>query len=549
MSASRLYPWGLRLLSVWGILLVAFALPYLPPGPPLAVFESWPRDHEQRQRLVAAYGFDRSLPVQYGLWMQRLVTGQWGTSRFYNRPVFHDVLRATGSTLVLLLWTALVYSVWLALCKAGRCLLLGRGSSPSNGRYLLFLETLPTFLVAVIVHDIAIWHLGWVTLTNVALFAPYHYLNPIIMFLPASVLALTPLIHWHTRGQHVQMDCAQSHWQRLGRHWRQLCSVLHPLLGFFLMEVLLTEYVFALPGLGRFGVDVVKRRDFAAIQGFIVSLGVLYLLLHSMFKAGAKHRTDSDTPDIPDTRRALFSSIWGLLLLLSLTLWASQLWLYDPTEIHTRDQLLRPNARYILGTDFLGRDVLSRALAGFRSTMPRILVVTTLTAVASGLLLSMCWMLPDRLKGVWHASLAVFEALPPFLLALLAYVVVSHVSWPLETAFTIACVPITLQLASRRRAWLHQLATLAYVAELVLLLHVSFFYLNLIPEPISPTWGGDIRIGVNYSHVNIWLVLAPTLAVSWSRLVFRKLGVYSALPPTVVPLAATPVWSATAAGR
>ena len=67
------------------------------------------------------------------------------------------------------------------------------------------------------------------------------------------------------------------------------------------------------------------------------------------------------------------------------TVWAPALLRYDPMEIHSHDQFLAPGYRYTLGTDFLGRDVLSRTVKGFRSSIPRVLFLTVLIGGVSWL--------------------------------------------------------------------------------------------------------------------------------------------------------------------
>jgi ABC-type dipeptide/oligopeptide/nickel transport system permease subunit len=53
---------------------------------------------------------------------------------------------------------------------------------------------------------------------------------------------------------------------------------------------------------------------------------------------------------------------------------------------------------------------------------------------------------------------------------------------------------------------------------------VTFFFLNITTESFVPTWGGDIRLGMNYSHINIWILLTPSLAIAWSRYSFHLLS-------------------------
>jgi hypothetical protein len=122
------------------------------------------------------------------------------------------------------------------------------------------------------------------------------------------------------------------------------------------------------------------------------------------------------------------------------------------------------------------------------------------------------------------------EALPPFLLAFMAFLVVEHIPRPLEATLVIACFPTAGHLMVARVPLPQRLARLAQLGEHVLMLEVAFFFLNLSPESLAPTWGGDIRHGMHYSHINMWLVLAPALAVVWSRSIFHQLGLYALAP-------------------
>ena len=89
---------------------------------------------------------------------------------------------------------------------------------------------------------------------------------------------------------------------------------------------------------------------------------------------------------------------------------AAQLAPYSPTEIHSQDQLLRPGYRYLLGTDFLGRDILSRTLSGFRSTIPRVLLLTALTGSIAWLWLRLHRWCRGPLSLVWHSGAALIDS-------------------------------------------------------------------------------------------------------------------------------------------
>jgi ABC-type dipeptide/oligopeptide/nickel transport system permease subunit len=207
----------------------------------------------------------------------------------------------------------------------------------------------------------------------------------------------------------------------------------------------------------------------------------------------------------------------------AVTLWAPALVLYDPMEIHSRDQFLAPGYRYALGTDFLGRDVLSRTVKGFRSSIPRVVVLTVIIEGVSWLVLNGKWRIQRPLSLWWRAGLALLHGIPSFVLAFMVFVVFERHSWALDVALTVAGLSVAAHLMAEKTTPLRRVARCAQLGGLVLLLEVTFYFLNLNTESFAPTWGGDLRHGMHYGHINIWMVLAPALAVVWSRYSLHQL--------------------------
>ena len=83
---------------VISVALVCFLLVHLTPGDPLVAVLPADASQELAAQLRAAYGFDRPLPVQFGLWLWRAVNGDLGNSIATGRPVLSEVLRAVGNT-------------------------------------------------------------------------------------------------------------------------------------------------------------------------------------------------------------------------------------------------------------------------------------------------------------------------------------------------------------------------------------------------------------------------------------------------------------------
>ena len=524
MSTGRLQYWSLKCLSLVGLTLVVFALPYLMPGSPLALYVAWPDDRVQQARLVADYALDRPLPYQYGRWLQRIVTGEWGQSRFYPRLVAADIWTATGRTLVLLAWTA---------CAFGLCLLSQWGwrqwrppTKPATGclTLLVFVAILPSFIVALVGRETLVWQLGWISLAHIPTFAPMYLFNPLYMLLPAVVLALTPSAIWlaatPTAGARQRFEL----WFR-------------PLLGTFLLQVFLTEQVLSMRGLGMIGLAAFKRRDIPMVQGFLLCAGLLYLLLQLALDWQARRQQSgalqtgvtSDAIADPPARHRLYSGLCWLAILIALAIWAPQLTSHDPADIHSSDQLLYPGYRYLLGTDFLGRDVLSRTLEGFRSAIPRAFVVIGCAGGLGGILFGFSCLLPRPLRRGVGISFTMLQGLPLFLLTFVVFLIVESYEWALEMAMVISCTPLAYQLLSTPEPWRDRILSLARIGAHALLITAVFRLLNIVSDSSTPTWGADIRFGMRYSQSNVWLLLAPSLALIWSYYSFYRLG--HALPP------------------
>ena len=532
MSVWPMQYWGRKLLSLCGLTLIIFTLPHLLPEPLISLYVSWSLSPQQETELVAAYGFDRPVPSQYVWWLRRTVTGQWGTSRYYNRPVFQEVARATALTVALILWTMLATGVWIGVIRGLQRVVSLPLPSTQAPRLLAFALAIPNFLVALIVRDICVWQFGWISMANMPVFDPYYLLNPLYMFLPASALAITPVLLWHGQGSfHPGVSPSGRRRQALAH----FCTVFQPVLAGFLLEIVLTEYVCALPGLGRLGIRAFKRRDVPLMQGFFLCVGALYFLLQLVLDWGSRLRQPASgsaaaptTPLPPPlvARRGMYEGIVSVGVLLALALWAPKFLLHDPTEIHSADQLMQPGYRYFFGTDFLGRDVFSRTIEGFRNLIPRVVLITLCLSGLSALGTKLIRILPGFLQQLGKYGMDFLATVPPFVLAFVTYVAVEHHAWALEITLILACLPGVIQLVTAQAPLRYQAARLVQLGELVLLLSVTFSFLNIVTESLASTWGGDIRLGMNYSHLNMWLLLTPSFSVLWSRYSFLVLGTH-----------------------
>jgi len=93
---------------VFAVALVCFMLVHIAPGDPLV--SVLPPDASQAlaEQMRKAYGFDRPLPVQFGIWVARALHGDLGTSIASGRSVAEEVGRAVGNTVMLAIFASLI---------------------------------------------------------------------------------------------------------------------------------------------------------------------------------------------------------------------------------------------------------------------------------------------------------------------------------------------------------------------------------------------------------------------------------------------------------
>jgi len=93
---------------VASVALVCFLLVHITPGDPLVAVLPADASQELAQQLRVAYGFDKPLPVQFGLWVWRALHGDLGSSIATGRPVLSEVMKAVGNTVTLAIAAAAI---------------------------------------------------------------------------------------------------------------------------------------------------------------------------------------------------------------------------------------------------------------------------------------------------------------------------------------------------------------------------------------------------------------------------------------------------------
>jgi peptide/nickel transport system permease protein len=276
---------------------VVFSLLYLTPGDPAAVIAGDAATTEDIARIRTRLGLDQPFTTQVALWLGRVVRGDLGTSIFSGLPVSTLIGQRAATTVWLTLF-AMVISVGLGV-PAGVVAAWRRGSWIDRAVMIFAVSgfSMPTFWLGFILVYVFAITTGWLPVQGYLPLTSglWPFLSHLI--LPALTLSLVymALIARMTRASmlgvlaedYIRTAFAKGLAPRgvLIRHALKNASL--PVvtiigIGFALLigGAVVTESVFALPGLGRLTVDAIVRRDYPVIQGVLLVVSGVYVLIN-----------------------------------------------------------------------------------------------------------------------------------------------------------------------------------------------------------------------------------------------------------------------------
>jgi len=271
------------------ISLVVFGLIHLAPGGPVEMYLSNPNVRpEDIARLRASLGLDQPLAIQYLTWVKGFVTGEWGYSFSDGRPVVERLVERLPATIELI-GTAIGISLIVAL-------LLGIVSAVRLRSWIDHTTTvvsfagisLPVFWFGLVVQLVFAIGLGWLPSSGRSSFGVAGVLNRVEhLILPATVLATLHAAAW---SRFLRSSMATALAERfvtaarargiteLAVVWRHaLRTALLPFVTVVMLDAaimvsgaVVTESVFAWPGLGSLFTDALARRDYTVLMAFLM---------------------------------------------------------------------------------------------------------------------------------------------------------------------------------------------------------------------------------------------------------------------------------------
>jgi peptide/nickel transport system permease protein len=279
------------------VALFVFALLYLSPGDPAAIIAGDTATVEDIVRIRAKLGLDQPVYIQFGSWVWRLIQGDLGISIFTNLPVSKLIEQRLEPTAALTIAT-LIVSI-LAAIPMG-ILAAWKAGSLIDRLVMVFAVmgfSVPVFVLAyILIYIFAISAdllpvQGYVSITN----GFWPFLSHIILPSAALGMVFSALIARITRASMLDV-LAQDYIRTaqakglgteqvlIGHALKNAAIPIVTIIGIgvalLIGGVVVTETVFAIPGLGRLTVDAILRRDYPIIQGIILVFSAAYVLVN-----------------------------------------------------------------------------------------------------------------------------------------------------------------------------------------------------------------------------------------------------------------------------
>ncbi|NPV28135.1 MAG: ABC transporter permease [Firmicutes bacterium] len=301
--SSYLLRRGSQLLPLlFGISILAFLIIHLSPIDPVELYlgkeEAGLLTPEDRARLQASWGLDKPLPVQYFVWLGRLLRGDLGTSQLIGRPVLQVIGERLPATLALMgtgYLLIIAVSIYLGVASAKK-----QGSLFDHActTVSFALYSTPNFWLALILIYIFSLKLNIFPVCGTAssratTFSFLEFLHHLV--LPALVLALTTA-PWYTRFlrasllevlafDFILVARAKGLPEKAVLLRHALRNALLPfvtLLGMAFPHLVggsvVIETIFAWPGVGRLLVESALRADYPVLMGLVLLLSIFVVL-------------------------------------------------------------------------------------------------------------------------------------------------------------------------------------------------------------------------------------------------------------------------------
>lgn len=288
---------GATLIVMAVVALFVFSLLFLTPGDPAAVIAGDIATSDDIERIRAKLGLNEPFLVQFGGWVGRLLHGDLGTSIFTNLPVTTLIgqrLQPTVSLTLLTLVVAVLIAVPVGVLAAAK---VGTWIDRLVMGFSVLAFSVPVFVLAYLLIGLFSIRLEWLPVQGYRPIGEglWPWLSHLI--LPSLALGTVYLAFIARITRATMLDVLAQDYIRtanakglasrtiLTRHALKnagvpIVTVIGIGIALLISGAIVTETVFAIPGIGRLTVDAILRRDYPIIQGVILLFSGVYVIIN-----------------------------------------------------------------------------------------------------------------------------------------------------------------------------------------------------------------------------------------------------------------------------
>jgi peptide/nickel transport system permease protein len=284
--------------TLLAVSMVIFAIIHLAPGGPMAIYATNPNvDQAELERIEERLGLNDPIPVQYAKWLAGMITGDWGISYKFGRDVKEVLgerlwasIQLVATSLLIALVLSIPFGIFSALNK-------NRAVQYVSNVIAMLGVSIPTFWLGMVVLLLfsvrtRIIPTGGMMTIGLEGFHPWDRLIHLIP--PAAVLATLYIAGWsrYVRSSMLEVTCqdyirtarAKGLKERVVTNRHALKNALLPLItlvglqaGRLIGGAMITEVVFAWPGMGRLLAESLSGRDYPVLMGSFMLMSVLVI--------------------------------------------------------------------------------------------------------------------------------------------------------------------------------------------------------------------------------------------------------------------------------
>lgn len=273
-----------------GVLFLVFTMNEISPGDPAAMIAGDAASVEVVEQIREDLGLNKPLPVRFFNYTKNLVLhGDLGTSYKTKRPVLDEVMDRLPTTILLSL-TSAAFAVFLSI-PIGIISAIKQNTWIDNLLMVLALigVAMPAFwqgLMTIILFSVK---LGW--FPSYGFTTPAHWFMPVLTIGTGAMASLVRITRSSMleviRQDYIRTARAKGQTERKVIISHALRNSMIPIitaiaiqLGSMLGGAIVTETVFAIPGIGMLMIQPIKARDYPTIQGAVVVIAVMFSLLN-----------------------------------------------------------------------------------------------------------------------------------------------------------------------------------------------------------------------------------------------------------------------------